>query len=118
MTSDKTKGRLTAQDIERAIHIGNWGCDCSKSDKPPLRRLLDENPLEYFRKTIGWKNKRMKKTGLEISELGELERKGYEKCLENAGGNISRLAKSIGITPQTLAERLKKSGIQGKSDCR
>jgi transcriptional regulator with PAS, ATPase and Fis domain len=114
MMSGKIKGMISAEDICRAIRINNGECFCGESDKPMLRIMLEKKPLEYFIKTIGWKKERMRETGLDKETLREFEKNGYEKCLKDVNGNISKLSKLLGITPQSLIERLKNSGCNAK----
>jgi DNA-binding NtrC family response regulator len=72
--------------------------------------ILSESPVlapaDFFLKTMG-----SPPIHGEQMTLEEMEKRMIVSSLENSGGNLSRAAESLGITRQTLYNKVKKYGI-------
>lgn len=116
MMSGKISGIVEKQDMEKAIRFSKGDFSYGESGKYELLKILKKDPLEYFLRTKDMRIwQKTEQTGLEEADLKYLEKAGLEKLLREEKGSVHQLADKIGVSRQTLHDRIKKSGIAASS---
>jgi DNA-binding NtrC family response regulator len=69
------------------------------------KTILDEDSFSLERNT------KFSKGSYPVKTLDEMEKEMIKACLRNEKGNMSAVAKKLGITRQTLYNKMKRYGI-------